>query len=46
MLREYPVSGAKSIDVRSATGDALSYSRMLSPPNSGTIHSVESLAWR
>ena len=46
MLRVYPDAGAKSIDVRSGTAWVLSYSRMLSPANWGTIHSVESLARR
>src|SRR5256886_7856311 len=46
MFRVYPDAAAESIDVRSGTAWVLSYSRMLSPANSGTIHRVESLACR
>src|SRR5882762_6758895 len=45
MLREYPDAGAKSIDVRSATGDVL-YNRICVPENSGTSQSVESVGSR
>ena len=45
MFRVYPESGAKSIDVRSATGP-VPYTRICVPANSGTSHIVESVGSR